>query len=41
MGVAWGTEGAQECDVLLQFVQGRAVGKGPARGVTDVPPRPT
>jgi hypothetical protein len=28
MGVAWGTEGAQECDVLLQFVQGRAAGKG-------------
>ena len=28
MGVAWGTEGAQECDVLLQFVQGRVVGNG-------------
>ena len=27
-GVARGTEGAQECDVLLQFVQGRADGKG-------------
>jgi hypothetical protein len=29
MGVAWGTEGAQECDVLLQLTQGRALGKGP------------
>src|SRR5206468_11792545 len=28
MGVAWSTGGAQECDVLLQFVRGRAVGKG-------------
>ena len=29
VGVTWGSEGAQECDVLLQFGQGRAVGKGP------------
>jgi len=28
MGVVWGTEGAQECDVLLKLGQGRAVSKG-------------
>src|SRR6516162_11467069 len=28
MGVIWGTEGAQECDVLLELGQGRAVSKG-------------
>jgi len=29
VGVAWGTEGTQECDVLFQLGQGCAVGKGP------------
>src|SRR5271165_1018204 len=28
MGVVWGTEGAQECQVLLKLGQGRAVSKG-------------
>ena len=28
MGVVWGTEGAQECQMLLKLGQGRAVSKG-------------
>ena len=28
MGVVWGTEGAQDCQVLLKLGQGRAVSKG-------------
>jgi len=28
MGVIWGAEGAQECQVLLKLGQGRAVSKG-------------
>ena len=28
MGIVWGTEGAQECQVLLKLGQGRAVSKG-------------
>jgi hypothetical protein len=28
MGIVWGTEGAQECQVLLELGQGCAVGKG-------------
>jgi hypothetical protein len=29
MGIIWGAEGAQECDVLLKLGQGRAPGKSP------------
>jgi hypothetical protein len=29
MGIAWGAEGAQECEVLVKLGQGRAVGKSP------------
>jgi hypothetical protein len=29
MGIVWGAEGAQECEVLVKLGQGRAVGKSP------------